>query len=172
MYRTQLKKNIKILRCVVFAIILLPSSVFSLTFQSKHEGFIAYFPQKPQQVRLIEKTFVGNVPHKKFFVKNKTSEWAIDVSEIPEIATVFSSSSSIYEKAKKAFLKDANAKELSFQKVSLKQVEGRELHYKKKSGIEGKVRFFLKDKKLYTVVAELPKEKLRQVFFQAFQLTP
>ncbi len=148
------------------------SLVLAYNFETKEYGFRAYFPSAPKQINLVEKTFVGKVPHYKFFVKNKTGEWAVDVSMLPEIAMVFSSPSSLYEKAKKALLKDVKAKEISFQRVYLDQLEGRELHYKKPEGIEGKVRFFLKDKKLYTVVVEIPKDKSRQRFFRSFRLIP
>jgi len=139
--------------CLLFGAFL-PSVQAKKPFVSQAGKFSAAFPGPPQQHQDNEKTFVGNIQVNIFQTKTKRGVFTVEYSQLPDIAVFFGGKKTIYDKAKRNFLKKTGSREIDFKEVTVSGYPGKELTFTSAKGHPGKARFILVDHQFYVVVGE------------------
>ncbi len=132
----------------------LPRAEAKKPYVSQAGKFQVTFPHPPKEHQVIEKTAVGSIGENIYQAKTKKGTYTVEYSILPEIAVFFGGKKTIYDKAKKNFLKKTGSTETSFSDTSVSGHKAKELVFTAANGDLGKVQFILVGRYFYAVVAE------------------
>lgn len=130
-------------------------------FQSKPGRFSVAMPHAPERLERRTKSFIGNIVTYVFLARAGNEEFSVAYSDLPGFAVAFAGSSTIYDHAKGALLMETLGKEQRFVDATLNGIRGKHLVYdapdpKTQLDMRGEAYFFLVDKRLYVLDANLP----------------
>ena len=158
--------------------LIVPETAHSYNLVSPEGAFSIQIPGKPSFSTENHKSFVGSVKESTYRWQGKTGNYSVSFSELPGVSVTLGGAGTIYGKAKEGLLKEAGGKEVSFSEIPFEEKSGRELVFEIPANgdgpkMMGKARFFLKEKRLYVLVATSPNKVSSQVdsFLQSFKVT-
>lgn len=114
------------------------------------------FPAKPHYKLSNDQSPVGVLTTHNWEYQGANVSLTANTVKLPSVAMVFAGPSDIYADAAKALVKDAGAKQLSYEKVQICGHEGAQVTYQMSDGRMGRGRFVMVDDTLLTVVATWP----------------
>ncbi|MFB2895904.1 hypothetical protein ACE1CI_23590 [Aerosakkonemataceae cyanobacterium BLCC-F50] len=137
-------------------------------FSSEKGRFAVSMPGTPKEE--TETNQDGSTEHS-FSLISDDSAFLIHYSDIPDIENLSKEEiTTLLDKAPNDFAKDAKAKLINAQTVSLDGHPGKEFELKLKEGINGKGRVYLVNQRLYIVLAMAAKPENQQIFLDSFRL--
>ena len=140
-------------------------------------NFSIQMPGNPKVTEKKHKSFIGNVPETNYHLKLGKTSYTASFSDLPGAALFFEGPKGIMKKAKRNFLKNSGAQQVSYQLESFKNHPGSLLVFKipKNSqgpAKEGMARFFMVDKRLYVLVVtrtQSMSQTLASRYFNSFR---
>lgn len=127
-------------------------------FKSSVGRFEVLMPGTPTTYHESTHTAIGNIGEELYTYKdNNKMTLTVEYSDIPSLAAFFGGHHTIYNKAKKGFLRSTNGKEISFVNISVAGTRGKELVYATPTR-NGKTLFLMVNKRLYVVQASMLKK--------------
>ena len=147
-------------------------------FESKAGRFRVDMPGKPVETTETRRTIVGTLTGYRFEVENKDSFFLVEYRDLPGVARVFMSTESLVEQAADGLLDFAGGPAQKNEVTQIKGHSARNLRYTRKEREDQIVRakVILAEKRLYLIIAGVPKQKGEdarvQRFFDSFAFWP
>lgn len=114
------------------------------------------FPSKPHYKLSNDQSPVGVLTTHNWEYQGANLSLTANTVKLPSVAMVFAGPADIYQDAARALVKDAGARQLSYEKMQISGHEGAQVRYQMPDGRMGCARFVLVDDTLLTTVATWP----------------
>lgn len=126
-------------------------------FESEDGKFEILFPGEPVFKKSIRGTVFGNIEERHYEISTEEGEFSAEYNDLPLLISLLATDRMIYRRAKDALLEELKATEVYFAKVGRDGLPGMEIGFETKKDV-GIARLYMKKKRLYVLVATVPKK--------------
>jgi len=127
-------------------------------FESEEGKFEVLFPGEPELKESVRDTVFGEIKERHYEISSEEGEFSAEYNDLPMLISLLATDRMIYRRAKDALLKELKADEVYFVKVDGDGLPGMEIGFETKRDI-GIARLYMKKKRLYVLVATVPKRR-------------
>jgi hypothetical protein len=124
---------------------------------SEEGNFEILFPGEPTYRHHVRDTAFGDIEENIYELTNAEGEFSAEYTDLPTLISLLATNRMIFRRAKDALLEEFKGKGIYYVTADYDNLDGRELGFetKKETGI---ARFYMKKKRLYVLVATVPKK--------------
>lgn len=126
-------------------------------YGSEEGDFGILFPGEPSYRHHVRDTAFGDIEENIYEFTDDEGGFSAEYTDLPTLISLLATNRMIFRRAKDALLEEFKGKEIYFVNVKHDKLGGRELGFETKTET-GIARFYMKKKRLYVLVATVPKK--------------